>query len=107
MRLIAEAGGAPVIAHPGARGPERLLNDERLRQLVDAGLFGLEANHRDNIQGSPERWARTAREFGLVVTGSSDYHGEGKPNRLAENTTSREVYEQIVAHATGAVPFRG
>ncbi|MDP9028344.1 MAG: PHP domain-containing protein [Actinomycetota bacterium] len=107
VRLIAEAGGAPVIAHPGARGPERLLNDERLRQLVDAGLFGLEANHRDNIQGSPEKWARTAREFGLVITGSSDYHGDGKPNRLAENTTSREVYEQIVAHATGAVPFRG
>jgi len=107
VRLIAEAGGVPVIAHPGARGPERLLNDSRLRELVDAGLFGLEAHHRDNTQGSPEKWADTAQRFGLVVTGSSDYHGDGKPNRLAENTTSREVYEQIVEHGTGAVPFRG
>jgi len=107
VRLIAEAGGVPVIAHPGARGPERLLNDARLRELVDAGLFGLEAYHRDNLQGSPEKWAATAARFGLVTTGSSDYHGEGKPNRLAENTTSREVYEQIVARGTGAVPFRG
>lgn len=107
VRLIAEAGGVPVIAHPGARGPERLLDDARLRELVDAGLFGLEAHHRDNIQGSPEKWEQTARRFGLVVTGSSDYHGAGKPNRLAENTTSREVYEQIVARGRGAVPFRG
>ena len=107
VRLIAEAGGVPVIAHPGARGPERLLSDARLRELVDAGLFGLEAYHRDNIQGSPEKWAATAKRFGLVTTGSSDYHGDGKPNRLAENTTRREVYEQIVAHGTGAVPFRG
>jgi len=78
-----------------------------MRQLVDAGLFGLDAHRRDNIQGSPEKWAETAKRYGLVVTGSSDYHGEGKPNRLAENTTTREVYDQIVAHGTGAVPFRG
>ena len=107
VRLIAEAGGVPVIAHPGARGPERLLDDGRLTELVDAGLFGLEAHHRDNIQGTPEKWVAKAAQFGLVVTGSSDYHGAGKPNRLAENTTSRAAYEQIVAAGTGAVPFRG
>ncbi|HEY4225509.1 MAG TPA: PHP domain-containing protein [Pseudolysinimonas sp.] len=107
VRLIAEAGGVPVIAHPGARGPERLLTDDRLRALVDAGLFGLEAHHRDNVHGGPQKWEAKAREFGLVVTGSSDYHGDGKPNRLAENTTTREVFDKIVANATGAVPFRG
>jgi len=74
---------------------------------VDAGLFGIEAYHRDNTQGTPEKWAATAARFGLVTTGSSDYHGTGKPNLLAENTTSREVYERIVARGTGAVPFRG
>ncbi|MFC5501028.1 PHP domain-containing protein [Lysinimonas soli] len=107
VRLIAEAGGVPVIAHPGARGPEGLLNDSRMRELVDAGLFGLEVHHRDNREGSAEAWTKTAEKFGLVATGSSDYHGEGKPNRLAENTTSRAVYERIVAAGTGAVPFRG
>jgi predicted metal-dependent phosphoesterase TrpH len=107
VRLISEAGGVPVIAHPGARGPERLLDDDRLRELADAGLFGLEAHHRDNVHGTPQKWEAKARQFGLVVTGSSDYHGAGKPNRLAENTTSPQVYEQIVAAGTGAVPFRG
>lgn len=107
VRLIAEAGGVPVIAHPGARGPNGLLTDDRLRALVDAGLFGLEAHHRDNVHGDSKKWEAKARQFGVVVTGSSDYHGEGKPNRLGENTTSREVYEQIVEQGTGAVPFRG
>jgi predicted metal-dependent phosphoesterase TrpH len=107
VRLIAEAGGAPVIAHPGGRGPDRLFTDQRIAKLVDAGLFGLEVNHRDNPPASRPRWADLASRFGLVATGASDYHGAGKPNRLGENTTTREAYEAIVAHATGAEPFRG
>ena len=41
------------------------------------------------------------------MTGSSDYHGEGKPNRLAENTTTPEVLERLIAAGTGSEPFRG
>jgi predicted metal-dependent phosphoesterase TrpH len=108
VRLIAEAGGVPVIAHPGARGPERVLTKRgRMRQLVDAGLFGIEVDHRDNPDGSRETWTRVAREYGLVATGSSDYHGLGKPNRLGENTTDPEVYAAILARGTGSKPFTG
>jgi predicted metal-dependent phosphoesterase TrpH len=106
VRLIAEAGGVAVIAHPGARGPERVLSDTRMRALVDAGLFGLEVNHRDNPPAAREHLSEVARRFGLISTGSSDYHGAGKPNRLAENTTTREAYEAIVARGTGSRPFR-
>lgn len=107
VRLITGAGGVAVIAHPGARGPQRVLSDARMRALVDAGLFGLELDHRDNPAASRPHWADLARRFGLVTTGSSDYHGAGKPNRLGENTTSPEVYAAIVAHGTGSRPFRG
>src|SRR5690606_31430246 len=48
-----------------------------------------------------------AEEFGLAVTGSSDYHGVGKPNRLGEHTTPRAVLERIVDEATGTSPFFG
>jgi hypothetical protein len=41
----------------------------------------------------------------MLVTGSSDYHGDRKGNRLGENTTSEENYEAIVARATGAAPI--
>jgi hypothetical protein len=45
-----------------------------------------------------------AAEFDLIVTGSSDYHGlTGKKNRLAENTTSPEMLERIIAQATGTI----
>ncbi|CAN5343038.1 PHP domain-containing protein [soil metagenome] len=107
VRLIAEAGGAAVIAHPGGRGPERLFTDKRIKQLVDAGLFGLEVDHRDNLPSSRPRWTALASRFGLVMTGASDYHGEGKPNRLGENLTNPEVYAAILAHATGSVPYAG
>jgi len=106
VRLITDAGGVAVIAHPGARGPQRVLSDDRMRALVDAGLFGLEIDHRDNPPASRPHWLDVARRFGLVTTGSSDYHGAGKPNRLGENSTSREAYAAIVARATGSRPFR-
>jgi predicted metal-dependent phosphoesterase TrpH len=107
VRLIAAAGGVPVIAHAGARGPAGLLNDARMRLLVDAGLFGLEVYHRDNPPEARERLLRMASRFGLEVTGSSDYHGAGKVNALAENTTEPEVLEALLERATGSEPIQG
>jgi predicted metal-dependent phosphoesterase TrpH len=107
VKLIVAAGGVPIIAHPGARGPERAINDRRMAELVKAGLFGLELDHRDNSPQSRERLTRIAAQHGLVTTGSSDYHGAGKPNRLGENTTTPAVYAAIVAAASGSQPFEG
>jgi 3',5'-nucleoside bisphosphate phosphatase len=107
VRLIVAAGGVPVIAHPGARGPERVLSEARMRSLVDAGLAGLEIAHRDNPPASRTRLRQLADRFGLLTTGSSDYHGAGKPNRLGENTTDPEAYARIVAAASGSAPFSG
>ena len=45
-----------------------------------------------------------ADRLGLLVTGSSDYHGAGKENRLGENTTAPEVLAEIEARASGVVP---
>lgn len=107
VELVVAAGGVPVLAHPGARGPDHVITDARLRKLVDAGLAGVELGHRDNAPASLARWSREAERFGLIVTGSSDYHGAGKPNRLAENTTGRDAYDAIVARGTGSSPFAG
>ncbi|WP_419819263.1 PHP domain-containing protein [Glaciibacter flavus] len=104
VRLIRGAGGVPVLAHPGTRGAESVIPVQRLKALVDAGLFGLEIDHRENTPDARERLHVLARRFDLVVTGSSDYHGEGKPNRFGEHTTDPAVLERIVAEATGASP---
>ena len=107
VRLIAAAGGVPVIAHPGAAGAPRVLTDEVMRRLVDAGLGGLEIAHRDNRPEQLPRLRALADRYDLVRTGSSDYHGAGKPNRLGENTTDPDQLARIAERATGAVPFRG
>ena len=86
IRLIRAAGGVPVLAHPGTRGAEQVMPPDRLRRLVDAGLFGLEMDHPENRGDAKPRLRELATRFGLAVTGSSDYHGTGKPNRLGEYT---------------------
>jgi predicted metal-dependent phosphoesterase TrpH len=107
VRMVVAAGGVPVLAHPATRGRYRVIEERAVAELVDAGLFGLEIYHRDNTEDGRVRLHELARKYDLVITGSSDYHGEGKPNRLAENTTSPEVLERIVAAGTGTHPFVG
>lgn len=75
------------MAHPvaGARG--RVIGKADMLAVVEAGLDGVEVYHRDNSEEGRGQLLSLAAERGLIVTGSSDYHGAGKPNRLGENTT--------------------
>ena len=105
VELVRAAGGVPVFAHPVASTRGRVVAPETFHDMIDAGLLGLEVDHRDN---SPEgrTWLRAlAREKRLIVTGSSDYHGAGKPNLLGENTTAPEMLERIVAAGTGTPAY--
>ncbi|RFA09706.1 phosphatase [Subtercola boreus] len=107
VELVVAAGGVPVLAHPGTGPRERVIPERRLAELVDAGLFGLEIEHRQNSPEGKERLYELAAKFGLAITGSSDYHGAGKPNRLGENTTSPEVLSELIDRATGWSPVYG
>jgi hypothetical protein len=107
VRLIRDAGGVPVLAHPATGGVERIMPEDQLAELVDAGLFGLEIDHRGNTEEGKLRLHALAERFDLEVTGSSDYHGDGKPNRLGENTTNPRVLSDIIAQATGSSPIYG
>jgi predicted metal-dependent phosphoesterase TrpH len=107
VRMIVAAGGVPVLAHPATYGRYRPMNDTVIRELADEGLFGLELDHRDNTDEGKRQLRALAERYGLEITGASDYHGEGKPNRLAENTTSPEVLEKLIARGTGTTPFYG
>ena len=102
VRLVREAGGVPVFAHPAAAKRGTTVGDDAIQAMAGAGLAGLEVDHRDNPPESRERLHGLARDLDLLVTGASDYHGDGKANRLGENTTSPEVLAALVAQATGA-----
>jgi predicted metal-dependent phosphoesterase TrpH len=101
VQLVRAAGGVPVFAHPAASHRGRTVDDSVITKLADAGLAGIEVDHRDNPPEARVRLREMAAELGLLVTGASDYHGSGKPNLLGENTTDPEVFAALVEQATG------
>ena len=106
VRLVRAAGGVPVVAHPMAPARGRIPTDADFRAMIDAGLAGLEVAHRDNPDEARAVLMRMAAEHDLIVTGSSDYHGNGKPNRLGENSTSPHALTRIQEQATSGVEVR-
>lgn len=95
IRLVRSAGGLPVLAHPAANRQRTSFSDVEVRRLAGAGLWGLELNHPENLPEWLPELRKSAERHGLVVTGASDYHGAGKPNRLGECTSERTLVEQI------------
>ena len=104
VRLIRAAGGVPVLAHPATRGIDSVIDEQRLEELVDAGLAGLEIDHPENRPDGMARLRELAAKHDLIITGSSDYHGTGKINRLGECTTSPRELARIIDQATGTEP---
>ncbi|NMR19008.1 PHP domain-containing protein [Cellulomonas fimi] len=103
VAAIRAAGGVPVFAHPGADGRGRVVPDAVIEAMADAGLVGLEVHHRDHTPAQAARLTRLAARLDLLVTGSSDYHGAGKPNRLAEHVTEPAVLAAIEERGTTPV----
>ncbi len=104
--LIRQAGGVPVFAHPAASIRGRTVSDRTMGEMIDAGLAGLEIEHRDNSDEGKAKLRALADRHCLLVTGSSDYHGAGKPNLLGENLTSEKALARIEELGTGTKPIR-
>lgn len=102
VKLIRAAGGVPVMAHPTTRG--RVAPMEYIDRLIEAGLGGYEIEHRENMEPGKTILREICVERGLIMTGSSDYHGTGKPNQPGENTTAPEMLAKIIEQGTGASP---
>lgn len=99
IKLIKAAGGVAVIAHPLASQRGRTISMELFDELIAAGLDGVEVDHRDHSENEKGELLRLAIERDLIVTGSSDYHGTGKLNQLAEFTTNPQQWEALEARA--------
>lgn len=101
IRLVRAAGGVPVMAHPMARSRGRVVGEDVLEAMIDAGLAGFEIDHRDNPEPARVRLREIAAAHDLIVTGSSDYHGAGKVNVLGENMTTPAALAAIEAAGSG------
>ncbi|MFF6884922.1 PHP domain-containing protein [Streptomyces sp. NPDC012421] len=107
IRLVKAAGGVTVFAHPAAVKRGRVVPESAIAALAAAGLDGIEVDHMDHDEPTRARLRGLAKELGLLVTGSSDYHGSRKTCRLGEYTTDPEIYGEITRRATGAFPVPG
>jgi predicted metal-dependent phosphoesterase TrpH len=76
IRMVHEAGGVAVMAHPGTTD-----RDDLIEPLVDVGLDGIEAEHGQHTPAKAQHYREIARRYGLAITGGSDCHGarKGKP----------------------------
>ncbi|MCD8231699.1 MAG: PHP domain-containing protein [Clostridiales bacterium] len=79
VELIHEAGGLAVLAHPCLYK----LSDETLLQMITemkaVGLDGIEAVYSCNEGDDEQKYRRIAADFGLLLSGGSDFHGSNKP----------------------------
>lgn len=98
ITLIKEAGGVAVLAHPGLYD-----DDELVHELIVFGLDGIEVNHPDNDEVQKMRYTKWAAQYGLVVTGGSDFHGwrgeEPFHAMLGSHTAGMDAVEQLRAIA--------
>ena len=93
-----------MIAHPWAKRHDHSALDEAgFDRLRAAGLSGIEVDHQDHDEPTRRELRGIAGELGMVVTGSSDYHGTGKvDHELACNTTDPEQLERLLELAARA-----
>ncbi|MET7690623.1 PHP domain-containing protein [Streptomyces sp. NPDC005483] len=107
IRLVKGAGGVTVFAHPAASKRGHTVPESAIAEMAAAGLDGIEVDHMDHDEDTRVRLRGLAADLGLLVTGSSDYHGSRKTVALGEYTTDPEVYGEITRRATGAFPVPG
>ncbi|MDD4237153.1 MAG: PHP domain-containing protein [Desulfotomaculaceae bacterium] len=92
VSMIRACGGVAVLAHPGLHSLQ-----VPLKELIIAGIVGLEARHPGHNRELTSYYERLAKEKGLIATGGSDYHGSGRlaGSRLGLVTVSYKVIEDL------------
>lgn len=105
MVMIQEAGGIPVLAHPGLISPPAgKLKPESVAALKRLGLAGIEVYYPEHSPAQTDHFRDLATRFDLLMTGGTDFHGNLKPEiRLGvgrgDLRVPMDLYRQLVAAA--------
>ena len=101
IEAIRAAGGLAALAH----FREALLQGALVRELIDAGLAGLEVHYRSFDRPTTQAMAAVATELGLLPTGGSDYHGD--TGTYAESHARLWVPLEVGTALAGALEAHG
>jgi predicted metal-dependent phosphoesterase TrpH len=99
LRLIGEAGGVCVLAHPGMWRGNDTVPDELIEQMAAGGMVGLEVRHPDHDEVMRAKYAAIAERLGLVGTAASDCHGGRYGFRMGEERTDTETFGELKRRA--------
>lgn len=105
IALVRAAGGVPVFAHGLATKRGRVVGDDAVAAMAAAGLLGLEVDHPDHRPEERAHLRGLAADLGLLVTGSSDYHGHNKATAIGAELTAPDQLDALLA-ASGSAPYR-
>lgn len=78
VRWIRESGGVAVLAHPARYDLGKTLIAELLAEFREAGGAALEVISSSHSPEESRIFAHYARQFGLLASCGSDYHGPGQ-----------------------------
>lgn len=103
IRLLHQAGGVAVLAHPVAvRGQRGQLGADELSLMVAAGLDGLETEHPRLDAAAKTHFRGLAQQFDLTLSGGSDEHGwNGGVTRLGSEVVTYEMVHELRRRAAG------
>jgi predicted metal-dependent phosphoesterase TrpH len=94
--MIHESGGVAVIAHPIQMKLQGMDLRDKVAELAQMGLDGLEVTHPDQKPEIQQTFRELAKEFGLLTTGGSDFHGQHKPGiQLGQGRPAYENLEKL------------
>lgn len=97
LSLLKKAGAVTVLAHPAAEHSKfdyRTVDRYVLTPLAEAGLDGIEASYpydQTYRLEAIEHYRRAAMRLGLLVSGGTDYHGDGRTGLRDVEVDSRDA----------------
>ncbi len=94
LELIHSAGGLAVLAHPAVFNNYELLCELAHSKKID----GVEVWHQSADEQQREQLLQTAKEYNLIATGGSDFHGfyNHYPIAIGSNYTPDESLQRIL-----------
>ena len=104
IEIILDAGGVPVLAHPGLLDykTENQLN-ELIGELKKAGIQGVEVYYSGHTPDQTRLYAKLAQRHDLLMTGGSDFHGAIQPeiemgSGLGDLIVPYDLFEKLIQH---------
>lgn len=90
IKIVKEAKGIPVLAHPGL-----ITAQEIVPQLLKAGFVGMEVYHPDHNPEQEKHYLETCRDYKLIATGGSDFHGDFRETELGRPRVNYKVIQEL------------